>query len=160
MPSYYEAVGEEPTYELAESIIRAYIRKLKRDVDYSNEYPSAAGYVDYSLEDLSYIHASRLRIDNHDDTTTSAMHIIIKHFPNIIKKSDNSIYVKYSSKHLLNANDLLVMDYYLFLLSEYEERVNKYQQYLKKQQDRQRNKLLFVLFLPFTLFVLMILVGD
>ena len=159
MPSYYEAVGEEPTYELAESIIRAYIRKLKRDVDYSNEYPSAAGYVDYSLEDLSYVHASRFRMNKHDDTT-SAMHIIIKHFPNIIKKSDNSIYVKYSSKHLLNANDLLVMDYYLILLNEYEERVNKYQRYLKKQQDSQRNKLLFVLFLPFILFVLMILVGD
>ena len=159
MPSYYEVVGEEPTYELAESIIRAYIRKLKKDVDYSNEYPSAAGYVDYSLEGLSYVHASRFRMNKHDDTT-SAMHIIIKHFPNIIKKSDNSIYVKYSSKHLLNANDLLVMDYYLLLLNQYEERVNKYQRYLKKQQDRQRNKLLFVLFLPFILFVLMILVGD
>ena len=159
MPSYYEAVGEEPTYELAESIIRAYIRKLKRDVDYSNEYPSAAGYVDYSLEDLSYIHASRFRMHKHDDTY-GAMHIIIKHFPNIIKKRDNSIYVKYSSKHLLNANDLLVMDYYLLLLNQYEERVNKYQRYLKKQQDRQRNKLLFVLFLPFILFVLMVLVGD
>ena len=159
MPSYYEAVGEEPTYELAESIIRAYMRKLKRDVDYSNEYPSAAGYVDYSLEDLSYIHASRFRTHKHDDTY-SAMHIIIKHFPNIIKKSGNSIYVKYSSKHLLNANDLLVMDYYLLLLNQHEERVNKYQRYLKRQQDRQRNKLLFVLFLPFILFVLMILVGD
>ena len=159
MPSYYEAVGEEPTYELAESIIRAYMRKLKRDVDYSNEYPSAAGYVDYSLEDLSYIHASRFRTHKHDDTY-GAMHIIIKHFPNIIKKSGNSIYVKYSSKHLLNANDLLVMDYYLLLLNQHEERVNKYQRYLKKQQDRQRNKLLFVLFLPFILFVLMILVGD
>ena len=159
MPSYYEVVGEEPTYELAESIIRAYIRKLKRDVDYSNEYPSAAGYVDYSLEDLSYIHASRFRMHKHDDTY-GAMHIIIKHFPNIIKKRDNSIYVKYSSKHLLNANDLLVMDYYLLLLTQHEERIAKYQRYLKKQQDRQRNKLLFVLFLPFILFVLMILVGD
>ena len=160
MPSYYEAVGEEPTYELAEGIIRACVRTLKKDVDYSNEYPSAAGYVDYSLEDLSYVHASRFRMNKHDDTT-SAMHIIIKHFPNIIKKSDNSIYVKYSSKHLLNANDLLVMDYYLTLLKEYEERVNKYQRYLKRQQyKQQRNKLLFVLFLPFILFVLMILVGD
>ena len=159
MPSYYEAVGEEPTYELAESIIRAYVHTLKKDVDYSNEYPSAAGYVDYSLEALSYVHASRFRMNKHDDTT-SAMHIIIKHFPNIIKKSDNSIYVKYSSKHLLNANDLLVMDYYLILLTQHEERVNKYQRYLKKQQDSQRNKLLFVLFLPFILFVLMILVGD
>ena len=159
MPSYYEAVGEEPTYELAEGIIRAYVRTLKKDIDYSNEYPSAAGYVDYSLEDLSYVHASRFHMNKHDDTT-SAMHIIIKHFPNIIKKSDNSIYVKYISKHLLNANDLLIMDYYLTLLNQYEERVNKYQCYLKKQQDRQRNKLLFVLFLPFILFMLMILVGD
>ena len=159
MPSYYEAVGEEPSCELAESIIRVYVHRLKKDVDYSNEYPNAAGYVDYSLEDLSYVHASRFRMNKHDDTT-SAMHIIIKHFPNIIKKSDNSIYVKYSSKHLLNANDLLVMDYYLILLTQHEERVNKYQRYLKKQQDSQRNKLLFVLFLPFILFVLMILVGD
>ena len=159
MSSYYDAVGEEPTYELAESIIRAYVHMLKKDVDYSNEYPSAAGYVDYSLEDLSYVRASRFRRNKHDDTT-SAMHIIIKHFPNIIKKRDNSIYVKYSSKHLLNANDLLVMDYYLILLTQHEERVNKYQRYLKKQQDRQRNKLLFVLFLPFILFILMILVGD
>ena len=160
MPSYYEVVGEEPTYELAESIIRAYIRKLKRDVDYSNEYPSAAGYVDYSLEDLSYVHASRFRMNKHDDTTTSAMHIIIKHFPNIIKKSDNSIYVKYSSKHLLNANDLLVMDYYLFLLKQYEERVSNYQRYLDKQQYKQQAKFLFVVAFPFILFVLMILVGD
>ena len=160
MSSYYDAVGEEPTYELAESIIRAYVYKLKKDVDYSNEYPSAAGYVDYSLEDLSYVHASRFSTNEHD-TTTSAMHLIIKHFPNIIKKRDNSIYVKYSSKHLLNANDLLVMDFYIHILNEYEERVKEYQRYLKKQQyKQQRNHLLLVLFLPFILFVLMILVGD
>ena len=159
MPSYYEVVGEEPTYELAESIIRAYVRMLKKDVDYSNEYPSAAGYVDYSLEDLSYVHASRFRMNKHDDTT-SAIHLIIKHFPDVLIQIDNSIYVKNRNKHLLVANDLLIMDYYLLLLIEYEERINKYQRYLKKQQDRQRNKLLFVLFLPFILFVLMILVGD
>ena len=159
MPSYYEAVGEEPTYELAESIIRVYVHRLKKDVDYSNEYPNAAGYVDYSLEALSYVHASRFRMNKHDETT-SAMHIIIKHFPNIIKKRGNSIYVNDSTKHLLNANDLLVMDFYIHILKEHEERVNKYQRYLQKQQDRQRNKLLFVLFLPFILFVLMILVGD
>ena len=159
MPSYYEAVGEEPTYELAESIIRVYVHRLKKDVDYSNEYPSAAGYVEYSLEDLSYVHASRFRMNKHDDTS-SAMHIIIKHFPNIIKKSDNSIYVKYSSKHLLNANDLLVMDYYLFLLKQYEERVSNYQRYLDKQQYKQQAKFLFVVAFPFILFVLMILVGD
>ena len=159
MPSYYEAVGEEPTYELAESIIRAYVHTLKKDVDYSNEYPSAAGYVDYSLEDLSYVHASRFRMNKHDDTT-SATHIIIKHFPNIIKKSNNSIYVTYSSKHLLNANDLLVMDYYLLLLTQHEEHIAKYQRYLKKQQDRQRNKLLLVLLVPFITVIYMLLVGD
>ena len=159
MPSYHELVGEEPTYELAESIIRAYVHKLKKDVDYSNEYPSAAGYVDYSLEDLSYVHASRFRMNKHDDTT-SAMHIIIKHFPNIIKKSDNSIYVKYSSKHLLNANDLLVMDFYIHLLKEHEERVNKYQRYLKKHEDFQQIKLLMIIAIPLILFVCAILAGD
>ena len=159
MPSYYDAVGEEPTYELAESIIRAYVHKLKKDVDYSNEYPNAAGYVDYSLEDLSYVPAFRFRKNKHDDTT-SAMHLIIKHFPNIIKKRNDYIYVKYSSKHLLNVNDLLVMDYYLFLLTQHEERIAKYQQYLKKQQDRQKYKLLFVLFIPFILIICMFLVGD
>lgn len=135
MSSYYDSVSEEPTYELAESIIRAYIHMLKKDVDYLNECPSAAGYIDYSLGDLSYVHASRFRMNKHDDTT-SAMHLIIKHFPNIIKKSDNSIYVKYGSKHLLNANDLLVMDYYLLLLTQHEERIAKYQRYLNKQQGR------------------------
>ena len=159
MSSFYDSVGEEPTYELAESIIRAYVHMLKKDVDYLNACPSAAGYVEYSLEDLSYVHASRFRMNKHDDTT-SAMHIIIKHFPNIIKKSNNSIYVKFNSKHLLNANDLLVMDYYLLLLSEYEERVNKYQQYLKKQQDSQRNKLLLVILVPFITVIYMLLVGD
>lgn len=32
MPSYYEAVGDEPTYELAEGIIKAFIRDLKKVV--------------------------------------------------------------------------------------------------------------------------------
>ena len=159
MSSYYDSVSEEPTYELAESIIRAYVHMLKKDVDYLNEYPSAAGYVDYSLEDLSYVHASRFSTNEHD-TTTNAMQLIIKHFPNIIKKSNNSIYVKYVSKHLLNANDLLVMDYYLLLLTQHEERIAKYQRYLKKQQDRQRNKLLLVLFLPLIMVICMLLVGD
>lgn len=90
----------------------------------------------------------------------SALQIIIKHFPEVLIKSETYIYIKDSTKHTLNANDLLIMDYYLTLLNEYEERVNKYQRYLKRQQDRQRNKLLLVLFLPFILFVLMILVGD
>lgn len=159
MSSYYDSVGEEPTYELAESIIRAYVHMLKKGVDYLNAYPSAAGYIEYSLEGLSYAHASRFRMNKHDDTT-SAMHIIIKHFPNIIKKSNNSIYVKFNSKHLLNANDLLVMDYYLLLLTQHEERIAKYQRYLKKQQYRQRNKLLLVLFLPLIMVICMLLVGD
>ena len=159
MPAFYDSVGEEPTYELAESVIRVYVHRLKQDRDL-HDYSKALGYTEHSLEDISYVPASRFRMNNHDDTTTSAMHIIIRHFPNIIKKSDNSIYVKYSSKHLLNANDLLVMDYYLLLLSEYEERVNKYQQYLKKQQDRQRNKLLLVILVPFITVIYMLLVGD
>lgn len=159
MSSFYDSVGEEPTYELAESIIRAYVHMLKKDVDYVNEYPSAAGYIDYPLEDLSYVHEFRFSTDKHYDTT-SAMHLIIKHFPNIIKKSDNSVYVKYSSKHLLNANDLLVMDYYLLLLTQHEERVYKYQRYLKKQQDRQHTKLLLVLLVPLIMVICMFLVGD
>ena len=159
MSSYYDAVGEEPTYELAESIIRAYVYMLKKDVDALDGYPNLTGNIEYSLEDLSYVHASRFRMNKHDDTT-SAMHIIIKHFPNIIKKSNNSIYVKYSSKHLLNANDLLVMDYYLLLLTQHEERIAKYQRYLNKQQDRQRNKLLLVILVPFITVIYMLLVGD
>lgn len=159
MSSYYDAVGEEPTYALAESIIRAYVHKLKKDVDYLDDYPNLIGDTEYSIEDLSYVHASRFRMNKHDDTT-SAMHLIIKHFPNIIKKSYNSVYVKYSSKHLLNANDLLVMDYYLLLLTQHEERIAKYQRYLKKQQGRQRNKLLLVLLVPFITVIYMLLVGD
>ena len=30
MPTYYEAVGDEPTYELAEIFIRATIQELKK----------------------------------------------------------------------------------------------------------------------------------
>lgn len=159
MPSYYEAVGEEPTYELAEDIIKALICQLQNDIDYLNDYPNASGYIEYSLEHLVYTHLSRFILNNRKETL-SAIHLIIKHSPDVLIQSDNSIYVKDRNKHLLVANDLLVMDYYLLLLNKYEERVNKYQRYLKKQQDRQRNKLLFVLFLPFILFMLMILVGD
>ena len=159
MSSYYDSVGEEPTYELAESIIRACVHRLKKDVDYSNDCPNATGYTEYSLERLGYSRLSRLTL-NRCKETLSAIHIIIKHFPDVLIKGNNSIYVKDRNKHLLAANDLLIMDYYLTLLNEYDERVNKYQRYLKRQQNRQRNKLLFVLFLPFILFVLMILVGD
>ena len=157
MPSYYEAVGEEPTCELAEGIIKALINDLKKDTDCLYDSPNASGYIEYPQERLGYRRLSRV---NKRKDTSSALHLITKHFPNVLIKSDTSLYVKESTKHVLAANDLLVMDYYLLLLNEYEERVNKYQRYLKKQQDRQRNKLLFVLFLPFILFVLMILVGD
>lgn len=133
MPSYYEAVGEAPTYALAEGIIKAFIRDLKN---------------------------RRLSIVNIRKDMSSALKVINNHFPDVLIKIESSIYITDSTKHTLNANDLLIMDYYLLLLNEYEERVNKYQRYLKKQQGRQRNKLLFVLFLPFILFVLMILVGD
>ena len=159
MPSYYEAVGEEPTYELAEGIIKALIRELKKGSDYFYDFPNTSGYIEYSRESLVYTHLSRFTLNKRKETL-SAIHLIIKHFPDVLIQSDTSLYVKESTKHLLVANDLLVMDYYLILLNEYEERINKYQRYLKKQQDRQRNKLLFVLFLPFILFVLMILVGD
>lgn len=159
MPSYYEAVGEEPTYELAEGIIKAFIRVLKEGSDHVYVFPNASGYTEYSLERLGYSHLSRLTLNRRKETL-SAIHLIIKHFPDVLIQRGNSIYGKDRNKHLLAANALLVMDYYLILLNEYEECVNKYQRYLKKQQDRQRNKLLLVLFLPFILFVLMILVGD
>ena len=158
MPSYYEAVGAEPTYALAEGIIKALIRDLQNDIDYINDFPNASGYIGYPRESLEYRRLSRF---NKRKDLSSALQIIIKHFPEVLRKSPTSIYIKDSTKHTLNANDLLIMDYYLTLLNEYEERVNKYQRYLKKQQYRQqRNKLLFALFLPFILFVLMILVGD
>ena len=145
MPIYYEAVDEEPTYELAESVIKATIYVLKLDTDDLITYPYL-GYrhlIQYSLED-----------------NIGALLLIVKHFPNVLTRSDKYVYVKDSSKHLLITNDLLVMDYYLLLLNEYEERIKKYQLYLKKQQDRQHFKLLFVIALPFTLLTLMILVGD
>ena len=159
MPSYYEAVGEEPTYALAEGVIKAIINDLKKGSDYLYDFPNASGYIVYPLEHLVCTRLSRFTINNRKEIL-SAIHLIIKHFPDVLIQCDNSIYVKDHNKHLLVANDLLIVDYYLTLLIEYDERVNKYQRYLKKQQDRQRNKLLFVLFLPFILFVLMILVGD
>ena len=157
MPSYYEAVGDEPTYELAENIIRATIQRIDKESSYST-HPRSSRYVEFSGV-LGYVYVFSLPTNERSDTAI-ATHLIIKHFPDVLKKSNNALYIKESDKHLLNANDLLIMDYYLLLLNEYEERVNKYQRYLKRQQDRQRNKLLFVLFLPFILFVLMILVGD
>lgn len=158
MPSYYEVVGEEPTYELAEGIIKAFIRDLKKGSDYIYDFPNASGYIEYPRESLEYRRLSRV---NRLKDRSSALEVIIKHFPEVLIKRESSIHIKDSTKHTLNANDLLIMDYYLTLLNEYEERVNKYQRYLKRQQyKQQRNNLLLVLFLPFILFVLMILVGD
>ena len=157
MPSYYEAVGEEPTYELAEALIQVVIHELKRGSDYLYDFPNASGYIEYPRESLEYRRLSRV---NKDKDVTSALQVIIKHFPEVLIKSPTSIYIKDSTKHTLNANDLLIMDYYLTLLNEYDECVNKYQRYLKKQQDRQRNKLLLVLFLPHILVLCMLLVGD
>lgn len=145
MPIYYEMVGEEPTYKLAENVIKATIYILKQDTDDLITYPYL-GYrrlIQYSLED-----------------SIGALLLIVKHFPDVLTRSDKYVYVKDSSKHLLIANDLLVMEYYLLLLNEHEERIKKYQRYLKKQQDKQRNKLLFVLFLPFILFILTLIAGD
>ena len=158
MPSYYEAVGEEPTYELAENIIRATIQRIDKESSYITH--RSPRYLEFSLGVLGYVYVFSLPTNERSDTAI-ATHLIIKHFPDVLKKHNNALYIKESDKHLLNVNDLLVMDYYLTLLNEYEERVNKYQQYLKRQQyKQQRNNLLLVLFLPFILFVLMILVGD
>lgn len=157
MPTYYEMVGEDPTYELAEGIIKALIRDLKKGSDYLYDFPNASGYIKYPRENLEYKRLSRF---NKRKDMSSALQAIAKHFPEVIIKSETSTYIKDSTKHLLNANELLIMDYYLLLLNEHEERIKKYQRYLKKQQDKQRNKLLFVLFLPFILFILTILAGD
>ena len=159
MPTYYEAVGDEPTYELAEIIIKAIIQELKEDIDRYNIFPSISGYTEYPLEELRYVYEYRFSSNNRKDTA-EAVHLIIKHFPDIVKITGENVYVKHDSKHLLYASDLLIMDYYITLLTQYEESVSKYQRYLKKQQGRQHLKLLFVITLPFILLILMILVGD
>ena len=158
MPTYYEAVGDEPTYELAESIIKATIQKLKKDSSSYDIYPSSIHYADHP-ETLGYRFVASIPANKHSDISF-AMHLTVKHFPDILKKSNNALYIKDIHKHLLNANDLLVMDYYLLLLNQYEERVDKYQRYLKRQENKQHLKLLFVLCLPLILLTLMILVGD
>lgn len=157
MPTYYEAAGEEPTYELAENIIRATIQRIDKE-SYYGTHPRSSRYVEFS-EVLGYAYVFSLPTNERSDTAI-ATQLIIKHFPDVLKKHNNALYIKESDKHLLNVNDLLVMDYYLLLLNQYEERVNKYQWYLKRQQDRQHLKLLFVLALPFILLTLMTLVGD
>lgn len=159
MPTLYDSVGVEPTYELAESIIKAIIQEIKKDSSFYNAYPSSASYAEFSLESLGYRFVSSLNSNKRSDKA-SAIELIIKHFPDVLKKSSNTLYVKESDKHLLNANDLLVMEFYLLMLNQYEERVDIYQRYLKKQQNRQKYKLLFVLFIPFILILCMFLVGD
>ena len=159
MPSYYDSVGEEPTYGLAESIIKATIQGIKKYSKLSSTYSSSSCYAEDSLKDLGYRYVPSLsRIKRND--TTIAIDFIIKHFPDVLKSSNNALYVKDSAIHLLGANDLLIMEYYLFLLKQYEERVAKYQRYLKKQQIKQDYKLLFILILPFILSICMFLVGD
>ena len=158
MSPFYDSVGEEPTYELAESIIKAIVHNLKHAIYYVDSYPNSAGYIEYSLDRLG--HKRITRFTGNKSEIHSAVQIIINHFPDLIKKSDNTLLIKDGVKHLLNANDLLIMDYYYLLLSEYEERADKHQRYLKKQQDRQRNKLLLVLFLPHILVLCMLLAGD
>ena len=159
MPTYYEAVGEEPTYELAENYINSVIQGLKKDSKTSNVYVNAFNCEDFSIEVSGYRYLLSLPTHKRSDTSL-AIHLIIKYFPDVLKKRNNYLYIKEADKHLLNANDLLVMDYYLLLLNQYEERVDKYQRYLKRQEDKQHLKLLFVLCLPFILLTLMILVGD
>lgn len=159
MPTYYEAVGDEPTYELAETFIRATIQELKKDNKTSNVYFKTFNCAEFSIEISGYRFVGSLSPNKRNDAAI-AIELIMKHFPDVLKKSNNYLYIKVSDKHLLNTNDLLVMDYYLLLLNQYEERVNKYQRYLKRQQDRQHFKLLFVIALPFILLILMILVGD
>ena len=158
MPSYYEAVGEEPTYALAEGIIKATILNLKKDSKFYETYPKSSSYGEYPASAF-YRFVGSFPTNKQSDVAI-AMHLVMEYFPDILKKRNNALYIKESDKHLLRVNDLLVMDYYLLLLNQYEERVNKYQRYLNKQQDKQHLKLLFVLCLPFILLTLMILVGD
>lgn len=149
MPSLYDSVGDEPTYELAEIIIKVAIQELKQDSKSPEVFSTAPEYREYSLKHV-----------NTPDDFAIAMQLIITQFPIVLKQSGNTLYINNRNKHLLMANDLLVLDYYLLLLKQYEERVSNYQQYLKKQQYKQRAKFLFVLFFQFILFVLMLLVGD
>lgn len=159
MPTYYEMVGEEPTYAFAEILIKATIQELKKDIKTSDVYLSAFNCAEFSIELSGYRFVRSLPTNVRSDAAI-AIHLTIKHFPDVLKKSNNALYIKESDKHLLNTTDLLVMDYYLLLLNQYEERVNKYQRYLKKQQDKQHLKLLFVIAMPFILFILTILAGD
>ena len=159
MSSFYDAVGEEPTYELAESIIKSIIQGIKRDSNYYVTSPNTSGYTQLSPTRLEFIRVEAFTLSIRAEMI-NALQITIKHFPDTLMKNGNAIYVKVGTKHLLSADDVLVMDYYLFLLTQHEERIAKYQWYLKKQQDRQRNKLLLVILVPFITVIYMFLVGD
>ena len=159
MPSLYDSVGDKPTYELAEIIIKAAIQELKQDSKSTEDFSITPEYSEYSLKRLGHRKLSRFLLNNSNDMAI-AIQLIINHFPIVLKKSDNTVYINTENKHLLMANDLLVLDYYLLLLKQYEERVSNYQRYLDKQQFKQQAKFLFVVAFPFILFVLMILVGD
>lgn len=159
MPSYYDSVGEEPTYELAEITIKAVIQELKQDSKTTDVFSTTPEYREYSLKHLGYRKLSRFHSNTPNDFAI-AMQLIITQFPDVLKQSDNTLYINNRNKHLLIANDLLVLDYYLHLLKQYEECVSNYQRYLDKQQFKQQAKFLFVALFPFILFMLMILVGD
>lgn len=159
MATYYEAVGEEPTYRFAESIIKATIEGLKKDSNTYSNHPRSTNYAGYLVEILGYRYVVSLPPNKRSDTAL-AIHLIIQQFPDILKEVNNAVYIKESDKHLLNAHDLLVMEYYLLLIDQHQERVNKYQRYLKRQEDKQHLKFLFVLLLPFILLIFMILAGD
>ena len=159
MSSYYDSVGEEPTYELAEIMIKAVIQELKQDSKTTEVSSTTPEYREYSLKHLGYRDLSRPHSTTSNDFAI-AIQLIITQFPGVLKQSDNTLYINNRNKHLLMANDLLVLDYYLLLLKQYEERVSNYQCYLDKQQFKQQAKFLFVAAFPFILFILMILVGD
>lgn len=159
MPSFYDSVGDKPTHELAEIIIKAVIQELKQDSKSPEVFSTTPEYREYSLKHLGHRNLSRFRFNTPNDFAI-AMQLIITQFPVVLKQSDNTLYINNRNKHLLMANDLLVLDYYLLLLKQYEERVSNYQRYLDKQQYKQQAKFLFVVLLPFILFMLMIFVGD
>ena len=158
MPSYYETVGEEPTYRFAESVIKAIIHGLKEDSKFYETYLKSSSYGEYPAGAF-YRFVGKFPTNKQSDAAI-AIHLVMKYFPDVLKKRNNALYIKESDKHLLEVNDLLIMDYYMLLLNQYAERVNKYQRYLKKQEDKQHLKFLFVLLLPFILLILMILAGD
>lgn len=159
MSSYYEEVGEEPTYELAEIIIKTVIQELKQDSKTPEGFSTSPEYRGYSLKHLGHIKLSRFRSDTPNDFAI-ATQLLITQFPIVLRQSDNTLYINNRNKHLLMANDLLVLDYYLLLLKQYEERVSNYQRYLDKQQFKQQAKFLFVAAFPFILLILTILVID